>query len=313
MLRLLVFFSIFFVGLASSATVALAQDARVIFGEGQEAYNQGDYEKSVSKWNEAYKLDPKPLIQYNLSNAYERLGKLTEAIKAAELYLSTAREDDRARRSDTTARLEKMKRRLEKTGIVISGAPDGSAISIDGQSWGLTPRPDPIRVSPGSHTVELSKDGYRGFTAVVSVSPGQRLGVTASMEQKDGAAPVANVEESATEGPKPQPEADDEFPIWPVSLMAGGGAVAIGGLIVGAIASSTADDSVTGDDDDADSAKTLALVADIMIFGGLAIAAGGVLWYFLDSGEDEATDSVSWGVVPVITPETAGAAAHVRF
>jgi len=53
-------------------------DARSLFRAGQELYRRGDYETAIAHWSAAYELDPRPLLQFNLSQAYGRMGKLVE-------------------------------------------------------------------------------------------------------------------------------------------------------------------------------------------------------------------------------------------
>ena len=62
--------TVLLLGVASTAS---AQEARELFTQGQAAYETGDYETAVSSWERAYELDPRPLLQYNLAQAYERL------------------------------------------------------------------------------------------------------------------------------------------------------------------------------------------------------------------------------------------------
>ncbi|MCA9601699.1 MAG: PEGA domain-containing protein [Polyangiales bacterium] len=291
----------------TATAAAEGPDAKALFVAGQEAYNQGDYETAEAKWAAAYAKDPRPLLQYNLGNVYERLSRLGDALAAYEKYLATAPDDDDVRRAEVSAKVERIRSRLKETGIVVSGAPDGSEILIDGNTWGLTPRPDPIPVQPGSHNVTLKNAHYEDFTAVVSVGAGKKLEVTATMAPK----PDETVATAASdEG------ADKPFPIVPVALMAGGGAVFVGGLVVGILASGKASDSKTGDDGDADSARTLALVADITMGVGIAAAGVGLVLLLLDGGDAETPptgEGTGVAVAPVVTPTFAGATATLRF
>src|SRR5690606_4206894 len=84
---------------AMGLATAQAQDprsdqAREHFARGQTAYNQGDYEAAIREWNSAYELDARPRIQFNLAQAYERLGRLTEALTALDNYIEAADPND---------------------------------------------------------------------------------------------------------------------------------------------------------------------------------------------------------------------------
>ena len=138
-------------GVASAGT-AFAQSARELFESGRASYRVGDYEVAIEKWSKAYELDPQPLLQYNLGQAYERLGRLEEAIAATESYLADTSPDD-PNRGDAVGRHATMTRRLEQTAIVVRSDVEGAIIEIDGEYKARTPRVDPIRVKPGQHTV----------------------------------------------------------------------------------------------------------------------------------------------------------------
>lgn len=296
------------------ALSASAQDdAKSLFRQGQTAYQQGDYELSLEKWGAAYKLDPKPLIQYNLSQAYERLGKLVEAEKALELYLRDAAADD-VYQADARAKRDAIRRRLESTGIQIVEAPDGAKIMVNETSWGFTPRPDMIRVAPGSHTVSLKKDGYEEFRAAVVVPAGRIVEVKASMITQKSTTPAA-LEKDKQDGSNvaaAPTEQEEAFPWLEVGLMGGGGALAIAGLVVGLTAVSAAGDEVDGTDE-ADSLKTQALIGDIMVVAGVGVAATGAVLLILGSDDEEAVSETTAVVAPYIGPTGGGVTAAMAF
>lgn len=307
-IRVLVFGLVSLVAVAAGAQ----DDAKSLFRQGQTAYQQGDYELSIEKWNAAYQLDPKPLIQYNLSQAYERLGRLVEAEKALELYLRDATADD-VYQADARAKRDAIRRRLESTGIQIEGAPDGAKIMVNETSWGLTPRPDMIRVAPGNHTVSLKKDGYEEFRAVVSVTAGKVVTLKASMITLKSTTP-AGLE---GEGAKPAGDVmivqkEQSFPWLEVGLMGGGGVVAVTGLVIGLAAVSSAGDEVDGTEE-ADKLKGQALIGDILFAVGVGAAATGAA-LLIFGGDDEEEVSQSTAVVtPFVGPTGGGVAAAMSF
>ena len=73
---------------AQGKPAATAQNrAAELFKASLEAYRQGDFKQTVALLNEAYALDPQPVIPYNLGRAYEGLGDVDAAIDAYERYL----------------------------------------------------------------------------------------------------------------------------------------------------------------------------------------------------------------------------------
>jgi hypothetical protein len=266
-------------------------EARTLFAQGSTAYDQGDYAMAIEKWQAAYALDARPRILFNIAQAYDRLGRLGEAIEAFDRYLATAEPDD-PNQATARARAGALRERLHSTGIRITGAPEGAHILIDGRDWGRTPRPDPIPLQPGSHRVVLRLDGYTDFEAAVVVGPGQALDVEGDMQRA------------------PEP-VDSGPPVGPIVMMASGGGIALAGGIFGIVALGKANDAPSADSSEADTAQTFAILADVGIAVGAAVFTGGLLWLLLRDGGGGGEASVA--VTPVLAPTGGGAAAAVRF
>ncbi len=273
-------------------------EAREHFLRGQSAYSQGDYDTAVAEWRAAYELDARPLILYNLSQAYERSGAITEAVDALERYLSTTEGED-PNVATARNRLASLRERLGRTGIVIHDAPDGAEIFVDDRSWGRAPRPDPIAVEPGTHRVRLVLEGYNDFELSMTVPAGQAIAVAAEME------PVAA---AAAEAPSQTPA---------IVLMAGGGALVVTAAILGPLAMSRAKDADFSTGSDADKAHSMALAADVLGAVGIAAAAGGFVWWLVTRpGDEDATASAQarrWTASPIVGRGTVGVGATVSF
>jgi hypothetical protein len=271
-----------------------AEGAREKFMQGQRAYQQGDYERAIEAWRGAYELDARPLILYNLSQAYERYGKLPEAVEALERYVATADSAD-PNQDVARARLSTLRERLAKTSIQIVDAPDGAQISVDGKAWGRTPRPDPIPVDPGSHRVVLKLDGHQDYRATVGVPAGQKVEVRPEMEPTGPAAHKGS--------------------IAPYIIGGTGVALVLGAAVTGGLALSKAKGADTRDGSDADSARTLGRTADVLgVLGGAAIGAA-IIWWIIQrrKGRSAEQEPAAVSVTPVFSPGGAGAGATVRF
>lgn len=96
---------------------AAAQDdiARIHFDAGQAYYNAGEYEQAITEFNAAYRISPRPLLLYNISMAYERLGDLPNAIENLDRYLREAG-DDAQDRPTMERRLARMRQRAAERG-----------------------------------------------------------------------------------------------------------------------------------------------------------------------------------------------------
>ena len=129
--------------------------------QGESSFSQGDYETAIENWRAAYRKDARPLILFNIAQAEERLGRLEEALDSLDRYLATAQPGE-LYEAEARAKRANIQARLEKTGIAISGAPEGCTINIDGKTWGLTPRPDSIKCDRGRMRSSCRKmDGSR--------------------------------------------------------------------------------------------------------------------------------------------------------
>lgn len=284
---------------ASADEAPPPEDARTLFQRGQAAYSQGDYESAIAQWTRAFELDPRPLLQFNLSQAYERLGQLEGAIAALERYLEVADPSDE-HQADARARLASLRERLGRTSIRVIGGPENATILVDDEDRGRTPRPDPIPVSPGSHRVVVRAAGYEDFVSTVAVPAGQALDVT--VETRTAAV-----------------SSGGDVPIVPIILFSAGGAALIAGAVIGGIALSDAQAAPGRMTPEADAARGLALAADITMGIGVAAAAAGLIVLLVDSGsgsDSPATDGGSTARVslaPWATPTAAGLGAAGHF
>jgi tetratricopeptide (TPR) repeat protein len=141
----------------------------------------------------------------------------------------------------------------------------------------------------------------------------------AKLEAMDAALAAQVIEEAAnpqpaqeeaqpSDEPQPVPVSDVEpmtepqessFPIGPVIVMGVGGAMMLGSIATGLMASGAQSDlekecptrmNCSADlEDTASKGETMALVTDILLFGGIAVAAGGAAWLLLGSGSSESS------------------------
>lgn len=277
------------------ATSAGEEDARALFLRGQTAYAQGDYEEAAELWERAYRLDARVGLQYNLSQAYERLGRLEEAAAALERYVTgTSPEDERL--SDARARLAALRERIARTAVRLRGGPEGAALVVDGEDRGRLPRPDPLPLSPGSHEIRVRAPGYAEFAASVAVPAGQVVDVGIEMQ------PVASA------GGVGEPS------LGSILTMAGGGVVLVTGLVVGGVALDQAGRAPSRNGPEADSARTLAIASDVLWPIGATALGAGLVWLVVDiTSGPRASERAQVHVAPLASPAAFGAALAGTF
>lgn len=202
-------------------------EAREHFKRGEAAYQKGSYDIAIAEWEAAYAKDPRPRIQYNMYQAYERLGQLGKAAEALQRYLSTADPDDPSY-ADATARMTALQQRLQATGIRLVGGVDGASVNVSGQDWGRLPRPDRIPVQPGNHRVAVKLEGYKEFTSNVVVPAGQVIEVYVQLEHL-GVGPAAAAPTTPISGgagtASVDAESGDATPFFVASALLGAGAI----------------------------------------------------------------------------------------
>lgn len=178
-------------------------DARARFASGEAAYNRGDYRQAIADWEAAYAADPRPRIQYNLYQAYERLGELGAAAEALQRYLDAADRSDPFY-DNAQARMANLQARLQSTGLRLLGGPDGATVRIDERDLGQLPQ-DVFALEPGQHRVVVSVPGHADFVANVVVTAGQTVEVPVSLEPLPQPEPVAPQAEAPAPTPAPEP------------------------------------------------------------------------------------------------------------
>lgn len=77
--------------------------------------------------------------------------------------------------SPETAEAQRRRRRRGPATLVIQTTLRGAEVLVDEEIVGVTPLEDPIRLTPGSHTIRVRKPGYTEYTDVVRARPGQRI------------------------------------------------------------------------------------------------------------------------------------------
>jgi hypothetical protein len=264
------------------------EEARVHFRLGTAYYESGRFREAAREYQQAYDLSPRPTLLYNLFLAWRDASELEPAVDALRRYLAEGNPP-----SDTRIRLEAqlqgMEQRLEQ---------QRAAAATTGTTTAATTATttETSTTESGTETTEAGDDTSSTTTD--------------TSEDDDGAESVAD-EDSGGGG----------VPLVPIIVMSAGGALAIASIITGVMAlgkQGELDDMCDADgacapgfEDARDSGQSLAIVTDVLLFGGLAtIAVGAVLLALgVGGGDDEEDPSVAFGC----TGDGCAASARVPF
>ncbi|MEZ4219723.1 MAG: hypothetical protein R3B13_02260 [Polyangiaceae bacterium] len=211
--------------------------AKGAFQAGQAAFNEADYNRAITYWEDAYRRDcTAHALLLNLARAYELNEQKRMAVNALETFL--ARNPSTPQRDQIARRIEVLNEKIAAEAPVSGGAGTGAAGTGGGN--GTAP---PVEVGGGP---DKAKD----------------------------------------EGSRP---------ILPLVVAGAGGVVAIVGTVLYLGAKSdeqAAEDKCPGRQncpqaiqEEGNDAVKRADTAGVITIAGLAVAAGGVAWYFLSDPE----------------------------
>lgn len=234
------------------------EDPRALFLEGQRLYSTGQYEEAVELWTRAYEISGLVALQYNIAQAYGRLGKVVEEREALARFI-LAEDTPEDLKAVARERLAALDQRIARTALIIDGDREGAEVFVNEKHVGALPLPRPVHVEPGIYRVTGRLEGFAEASANARVTPGEQLRVRLEF---------ARLELGRETGPRITPIA------W--GLWAGGGATLVTGAILGGLALGKSSGAERGSAD-ADSASKLALGADITIAVGAAALIGGVI------------------------------------
>ncbi len=206
--------------------------AKGAFQAGQGSFNEADYTRAITYWEDAYRRDcTAHALLLNLARAYELHGQKRQAVLALETFL--LRKPDYPQRGQIERRIEVLNSQMAQ-----------EAQSAPVPSPATTPAPAAAPLAPDAPPVEETR--------------GRR-------------------------------------PLLPLFVAGGGGVIAIVGGILHLKARSDLNEvkdqckngrcPTTSLADEGTSANTRVNVTGAIALGGLAVAAGGIVWYFLAKPE----------------------------
>lgn len=243
------------------------EQARAHFRLGRAHYDNGNFAQAGIEFEEAYRISKRAALLYNIYLAYRDANDTRKAADALRNYLLL--EKDIENRGQLESKLASLDRALASEAQQPAAATPAPAAGA--QPSKQAPAAEPLAVAPG----ETQAEGH----------------------PETPAAPAA-----ATAADKPP---SHPFPIVPVVLMGTGGAMMATSIATGLMAVGkhsewdNARQDCLRDDTCAllqqaradelnglkSSGQTLALVTDILLFGGMAVAGTGFVLLLVDAGD----------------------------
>ncbi len=194
-------------------------EAREHFQRGLALFDSEAWDAALAEFTRARTLYPTRAAIKNAGQCLRLLHRYDEALDTFEelLALPNLSKDEQEVGEREVAAL----RRLVGS-VVIANAESGSTIVIDGRSRGSVPSP-PLRVSAGTHTVRVSKEGFEPFWSQVNVAGDESVLVSARLVRYGPTGPAP--------GTRPAPKPDPLLVPAVVALGAGGLGLAAGTVL----------------------------------------------------------------------------------
>lgn len=281
--------------------------AQTLYGEGVELFKEGKFSEAADKFQQAYNIDPSPILLYNLARAAEEMGEAKAAIGHYKAYIARfPQAEDKAEVERRIRTLEAVLEAAQFGFMAIAGLPPGAEVKVNGEV--MPPEGDGRwKLKPAEYDVVITAEDEPEFSTKVAIRD----------------ADTTRVEFVSSKTTDPEPGSGD----GPSAMMVGGwSAVGLGIVAIGAgtffyaqtfsnadefdqakkdIAQAYLDNASTDDaearkDQAADDHSTNGTLAYVMWGVGLAAAATGTALLVLDDGDTQTAVVPTLGGLGVI-------------
>lgn len=203
--RLVRHFAVIALATVALAATAAAQEqspapdpdvrARELYLRGDRSYAEGDYEGAIQAFRESYRLSGRPLLLYNLANAYERLGRYEEALSSLRAYAPHAGVEEESlirRRIESLEQRADEQRDADRRGGESGDGGETGVSHANGTGTGATttapPPPTPTRPPPSDDGAAISPAVWLLLGGSVAVGAGVVFAALASAARDDAGA-----------------------------------------------------------------------------------------------------------------------------
>ncbi len=168
----------------------------------------GKYDEAVALYEQAWALEPDPILLFNLAVVKQKQGDLVGARDYLQRYLDA--ETDAKLKEKGALRLATVLAALGTVRIEVDV--EGAAVAIDGNVRGATPLP-PLGLAAGRHTITVTRAGFQPAERVVDVKGGTETPVLFALAPVAGETPsvtaAAPVVPSPLPGVEPAPAVEE--------------------------------------------------------------------------------------------------------
>lgn len=250
--------------------------AKGLFQAGRVSYEEGDYNKAILLWRDAYDRDcTAVLLLSNLANAYEKAGNIEAAIVTLDAYIK--RDPDNPEIPTLQKRIENMRRARASAPPATTSAPAATAAP---KPTTTAPVPPPTETAPPS-------TGSRPLTPLFVAGGGAVVGIAGLVVYLTGVSKYN--------------DAGDR-----VNAAAKASGVSGKGICDNAQLNADGKSACS----DGDSARSQRTIGAVLSYGGLGIAAAGGIWYLLSKPEPSSSGRY---ILPSLSPGYGGVSFGGKF
>jgi hypothetical protein len=198
---------------------AAAQDdvtltmARERFKEGVTYFDKKDFAKARVAFLQAYALKKHPAVLLNLAQSELRSAHEADAAQHFTQYWREHKDASEAERQSAEAGLVSARALVAEVTLDVDA--NGAEVHVDGEAAGTTPLPAPLFLAPGSHRIQVRKDG-KTTNSDIAVAAGQATKFSVKLAAPAVTAPPPTpvtarpAEETASPPPDTEPPSADE-------------------------------------------------------------------------------------------------------
>ena len=210
------------------ATDADVKAAKGAFQAGQASFDEGDYQRAITYWEDAYRRDcTAHAMLLNLARVYELADNKEQAVLALETYLQ--RDPETPKRNQIQRRIDVLKQKIEAEKASPEPTPTPTPTAAP---TATAPPPTPVEPPP-----EPEAEGQRPITPLVVAGGGVVVGVVGAILAASAASDVKDWEKkcpnricSSEFDPADANSARTRQTAWTVVTVVGA-AAAIGGTV----------------------------------------------------------------------------------
>lgn|GEM_PF-5394407 len=204
------------------------KEATRLLEEGRKAHKAGQFDKAREMFVVAYKLKAEPNTLLLLALAESKSNRPRDAAEHLELYLREAKTASAEDKETATRVFNDVTSKLGTWTVKIAVA--GADVVLDGQLVGRSPLVAPLFVTPGTHEIQVKKEGYAASKEMIVVSPNTETETEVALQPLPA---DVGPKKLPTEPEKPKPPPPPPLPVWHTYAVIGGGALTALGLGLG--------------------------------------------------------------------------------